>query len=165
MAHNYLSPPRDPKLFSIVMPFYNEEEMLPLFRPCLTEFLDKSPNPCEVIAVNDGSSDNTINLFVDWCKADPRIKLLNLSRSFGHEYASTAGIDYTSGDAIVLIDADLQDPLEVIHQMVERYRDGYDVLCGQRISRGGEGIFKKFSAWLFYRFMRVFFLAAASRCW
>jgi dolichol-phosphate mannosyltransferase len=127
-------------------------------RPRLTEFLDNSPYPCEVIAINDGSLDRTIDLLVHWCEADARVKVLNLSRNFGHQYASTAGIDHASGDAIVLMDADLQDPLEVVHQMVEQYRNGYDVVCGQRVARAGEGSFKKFTAWFFYRGMRVFFL-------
>ena len=158
MTHSILTPRPDPKLLSIVMPFCNEQEIFPQLRPQLTEFLDNSPYPCEVIAVNDGSSDRTIDLLVDWSQADSRIKVLNLSRNFGHEYASTAGIDHASGDAIVLIDADLQDPLEVIHRMVEQYRNGYDVVCGQRVARSGEGVFKKFTAWFFYRCMRVFFL-------
>jgi glycosyltransferase involved in cell wall biosynthesis len=160
MTRNFLTPRPEPKLLSIVMPFYNEEEIFPLLRPRVTEFLDKSPYPCEVIAVNDGSSDRTIEMLVHWSQADSRIKVLNLSRNFGHQYAATAGVDYASGDAAVLIDADLQDPLEVVHQMVEQYRAGYDVVCGQRISRAGEGMFKKLSAWLFYRFMRVFFFAS-----
>ncbi len=131
---------------------------MPLLRPELTAFLDKSPYRCEVIAVNDGSSDRTIELLVDWGRRDPRIKVISLSRNFGHQYASTAGIDHATGDAIVLIDADLQDPLEVIHQMVEQYRKGYDVVCGQRVTRSGEGIFKRASAWFFYRSMRFLFL-------
>jgi len=158
MVHNVLTPRPDPKLLSIVMPFYNEEEIFSLLRPELTEFLDKSPCPCEVIAVNDGSSDRTIEKLVAWSKDDSRFKVLNLSRNFGHQYASTAGIDHSSGDAIVLMDSDLQDPFEVIHEMVAEYRDGYDVVCGQRAVRAGEGILKKSSAWLFYRFMRMFFL-------
>jgi polyisoprenyl-phosphate glycosyltransferase len=158
MTHDFLVRRPDPKLLSIVMPFYNEEEMFPVLRPQLTRFLDESPYSCEVVAVNDGSADRTIDLLVDWSKADPRIKVVNLSRNFGHQYASTAGIDYASGDAVVLIDADLQDPLEVIHQMVEQYRNGYDVVCGQRVARAGEGVFKRFSAWLFYRFMRFLVL-------
>jgi len=158
MTHDYLRPRPSPDLLSIVIPFYNEEAMLPLLRPQLTQFLDNAPYPCEVIAVNDGSSDHTIELLVQWSQADPRIKVLNLSRNFGHQYASTAGIDYASGDAVVLIDADLQDPLEVIHQMVGQYRLGYDVVCGQRLARAGESVFKKFTAWVFYRSMRGFFL-------
>src|ERR1700728_485488 len=158
MTLNYLIPRPDLRLLSIVMPFYNEEEMFPAIRDHLTRFLDESPYPCEVIAVNDGSSDRTICELVEWSKADERIKVVNLSRNFGHQYASTAGIDHASGDAIVLIDADLQDPLDVIHQMVEQYRNGYDVVCGQRMTRSGESVFKKFSAWFFYRGMRFFFL-------
>jgi dolichol-phosphate mannosyltransferase len=158
MTREFLTPRPNPRLLSIVMPLYNEEEIFPLLRPKVTEFLDRSPYPCELVAVNDGSQDRTIDLLVDWSKADHRIKVVNLSRNFGHQYASTAGIDYASGDAIVLIDADLQDPLEVLLQMVEQYREGYDVVCGQRVARSGEGAFKKFTAWFFYRCMRVFFL-------
>ena len=165
MSHNFLTPRPNPKLLSIVIPFYNEEEMLPVLRPHLTEFLDRSPYPCEVIAVNDGSSDRTLDLLIDWCEADSRIKVLNLSRNFGHQYASTAGIDHASGDAIVLMDSDLQDPLEVVHQMVEQYRNGYDVVCGQRVRRAGEGAFKKFTAWVFLSMHAGFLLEiAASGC-
>src|SRR5262249_31152504 len=78
-----------------------------------------------------------------------------LSRNFGHQNASTAGLDYASGDAIVLMDADLQDPPELILQMLDKYCEGYDVVYGQRIAREGEGLFKKFSAWAFYRLMRL----------
>jgi len=158
MPHNFLTPRPNPKLLSIVIPFYNEEEVLPQLRPRLTAFLNSLPYPCEVIAVNDGSSDRTIDFLVDWCHSDSRLKVLNFSRNFGHQYASTAGIDHASGDAIVLVDADLQDPLDVIPLMVEQYRNGYDVVCGQRMSRAGEDRFKKITAWLFYRFMRLFFM-------
>ncbi|MGA2207959.1 MAG: glycosyltransferase family 2 protein [Terracidiphilus sp.] len=158
MAHNTLKPRPSPKLVSIVMPCYNEEAILPLLLPELRSFLDSSPYPCEVLVVDDGSTDRTLDLLADWCKADERIKVLSLSRNFGHQYAATAGIDYATGDAIVLIDADLQDPLEVIHQMVEQYRTGYDVVCGQRVARTGESVLKKSTAWLFYRCMRIFFL-------
>jgi dolichol-phosphate mannosyltransferase len=158
MSHEFLTPRPAPQLLSIVMPFYNEEEMIPLLRPRLTEFLDKTPYPCEVIAVNDGSSDRTIEMLVNWSKEDARFKVVNLSRNFGHQYASTAGVDYASGDAIVLVDADLQDPPEVIYQMVEEYCKGYDVVCGQRVARAGESFFKKWTAWSFYRFMRTFIL-------
>ena len=158
MTSNNLKPRSNPALLSIVIPCYNEEESALLLRSQITQFIDNSPYACEVIMVNDGSSDRTIQLLADWCKADERIKTLSLSRNFGHQYAATAGIDYAAGDAIVLIDADLQDPLEVIHRMVEQYCKGYDVVCGQREARSGESVFKKFTAWLFYRCMRVFFL-------
>lgn len=160
MTHNFLTPRPNPRLLSIVMPFYNEEDIFSSLRPQLTEFLNNAPYPCEVIAVNDGSTDRTIEQLVNWSREDSRLKVLNLSRNFGHQYASTAGIDYSSGDALVLIDSDLQDPFEVIHQMVAEYCQGYDVVCGQRVARAGEGIFKKATAWFFYRFMRRFFLAS-----
>lgn len=156
MTYALLSPRPAPSLLSIVMPFYNEQEVLPLLRHELTSFLDRSLYNCEVIAVNDGSSDRTIDLLVEWAQADSRIKVVNLSRNFGHQYASTAGVDYAAGDAVVLIDADLQDPFDVIHEMVEEYRKGYDVVCGQRTHRSGEGGFKKASAWIFYRCMKIF---------
>ncbi|HKV62431.1 MAG TPA: glycosyltransferase family 2 protein [Candidatus Acidoferrum sp.] len=158
MSHDFLTPRPAPQLLSIVMPFYNEEEIFPLLRPRLTDFLNKTPYPCEVIAVNDGSSDRTIEMLVAWSKEDTRIKVLNLSRNFGHQYASTAGVDYASGDAIVLVDADLQDPPEVIYQMVEEYQKGYDVVLGRRATRAGEGLFKKWTAWAFYRLMRLMIL-------
>jgi len=158
MAHDYLTVRPSPRLLTIVMPFYNEEEVIPHLRLELTRFLDASPYPCEVIAVNDGSSDRTIELLVNWAKSDPRFKVLNLSRNFGHQYAATAGIDNAAGDAILLVDADLQDPLSVIPKMVDHYCAGYDVVCGQRATREGEGVFKRFTAWFFYRLMRFFFL-------
>lgn len=160
MTHNFLTPRPSPGLLSVVMPFYNEEEIFPVLRPRLTEFLNDAPYPCELIAVNDGSSDGTIESLVSWAKEDSRIKVLNLSRNFGHQYASTAGVDHSVGDAVVLMDADLQDPFEVIHRMVDHYREGYDVVCGQRVARAGEGLFKKWTAWFFYRCMRIFFLKA-----
>src|SRR5579863_1242555 len=155
---NVLKQRPNPSLLSVVIPCYNEEEMLPLLQAEVTGFLESCGWPCEIVLVNDGSADRTMELVAEWCAADPRIKILNLSRNFGHQYASTAGIDYASGDAIVLIDADLQDPLEVIHKMVDQYREGYDVVCGQRVARSGEGFFKKYTAWFFYRMMQIFFL-------
>ena len=163
MSYNFRKPRPDPTLLSIVIPCYNEEEVVPLLRSRLTTFLNNSPHPCEVIAVNDGSSDRTIELLAEWSKADERIRVVSLSRNFGHQYAATAGIDYAAGDAIVLIDADLQDPPEVVHQMVEQYRNGYDVVFGQRVARFGESVFKRLTAWLFYRCMSVFFLKTLPR--
>jgi dolichol-phosphate mannosyltransferase len=141
-----------------VVPCYNEEEGIPFLRSEMTRFIDGCSFACEVVLVNDGSSDRTIELMAEWSYADKRIKVVNLSRNFGHQYAATAGIDYASGDAIVLIDADLQDPPQVIDAMVQQYRCGYDVVCGQRFARSGESWFKKFTAWFFYRMMRIFFL-------
>src|SRR5580765_8968410 len=105
--------------------------------------------------VNDGSTDATLLKVAEWAREDTRIKVLQLSRNFGDQLAATAGLDYATGDAIVLIDADLQDPLPVIHEMITRYREGYDVVYGQREVREGETVWKRASAWAFYRLMRT----------
>ena len=158
MPSGYLKSRLEPALLSLVIPCYNEEESLPLLAAEVTRFINASPYPCEVILVNDGSTDHTIDFLVDWSGRDRRIKVLSFSRNFGHQLAATAGVDYASGDAVVLIDADLQDPLDVIHEMVAQYRNGYDVVCGQRSVRAGENLFKRATAWLFYRLMQTFFL-------
>jgi dolichol-phosphate mannosyltransferase len=163
MSSGYLRARPDPALLSIVVPCYNEEHSLPLFAAEMTRFVDASPYPCEVILVNDGSADRTIELLADWSARDSRIKILSLSRNFGHQIASTAGVDQATGDAVVLIDADLQDPLSVIHEMVAQYRIGYDVVCGQRTFRAGENAFKKATAWFFYRLMQLFILKSLPR--
>jgi dolichol-phosphate mannosyltransferase len=137
------------------MPFYNEESVIPLLRPEVEAFALEVCSELEIILVNDGSRDNTLNLLVNWAKEDDRIKVLDLSRNFGHQIAATAGLDFATGNAVVLIDADLQDPLHVIHEMVERYQEGYDVVYGQRRTRAGESQFKRFTAWAFYRLMRA----------
>jgi glycosyltransferase involved in cell wall biosynthesis len=158
MSSGYLQTRPDPALLSIVSPCYNEEQSLPLLAAEITRFIDAAPYPCEVVLVNDGSTDRTIEYLVDWSARDPRIKVLSFSRNFGHQLAATAGVDYSTGDAVVLIDADLQDPLDVIHEMVAQYRNGYDVVCGQRSVRKGENLFKRATAWCFYRLMQTFFL-------
>jgi polyisoprenyl-phosphate glycosyltransferase len=135
---------------------YNEESVVPHLRSALSEFMSELHCDSEVILVNDGSSDLTLPLLLEWAQQDPRIKVINLSRNFGHQIASTAALDYATGAAVVLLDADLQDPLHVIHAMIERYREGYDVVYGQRQARRGETFFKRSTAWLFYRFMRTF---------
>jgi len=128
--------------------------MVAHLRAALTPFLQELHGKAEVILVNDGSKDETLQEIVSWAHEDPRIKIINLSRNFGHQKAATAGLDFASGEAVVLIDADLQDPLTVIHEMITRYMQGYDVVYGKRIARAGETAFKRLSAWLFYRIMR-----------
>lgn len=144
-----------PKLLSLVVPMFNEESVVPHLRTMLDAFLNEVRCDAEIILVNDGSTDSTLMRIVEWCKEDPRVKVINLSRNFGHQSASTAGLDYASGDAVVLMDADLQDPAWVIHEMIGRYCDGYDVVYGQRAVREGETRFKRLTAWLFYRVMRA----------
>jgi dolichol-phosphate mannosyltransferase len=158
MPSNYLRTRPDPALLSLVVPCYNEEQSLPLFAAEITRFIDASPYASEVVLVNDGSTDRTLEFLAEWSGRDGRIKVLSLSRNFGHQLAATAGVDYAAGDAVVLLDADLQDPLDVIHEMVAQYRNGYDVVCGQRTVRAGENLFKRATAWFFYRMMQFFFL-------
>jgi polyisoprenyl-phosphate glycosyltransferase len=146
----------NPALLSIVIPAYNEQAIVPVLKSRLGEFLPTLPCPVEVIFVNDGSSDRTLEMLVEWARSDPRIKVLGLARNFGHQAAVTAGLDAAAGEAIVIIDADLQDPPEVILQMIEKYREGYHVVYGQRAARHGESAAKRFTAWLFYRLMRSF---------
>ena len=150
-----LQPRPEPARLSLVIPMYNEEAVFDILRSELTSFLRTLPMETEVILVNDGSSDSTIEKAAAWAMQDSRVKVLHLSRNFGHQIASTAGLDYASGDAIVLLDADLQDPLPVIHGMIARYCEGYDVVYGQREHRQGESPFKLFTAWAFYRIMRT----------
>jgi polyisoprenyl-phosphate glycosyltransferase len=154
-AHLLVPRPYPAKL-SLVVPVFNEEDVIPLLRAELKEFAAGIRCPLEVVVVNDGSTDRTITLLAEWAQADNTLKVLHLSRNFGHQIAATAGLDFASGDAVVLIDADLQDPPGAVHQMIERYCEGYDVIYGQRVSRDGESAFKRFSAWLFYRLMRLF---------
>jgi glycosyltransferase involved in cell wall biosynthesis len=145
-----------PSLLSLVMPMYNEEAVVPFLRSALDEFLQELPGGVEIILANDGSTDSTLKQIIEWATQDDRVKVINLSRNFGHQIACTAGLDYANGDAVVTLDADLQDPLQVIPQMIERYCEGYDVVYGQRGTRQGETWFKRSTAWLFYRLMRTF---------
>lgn len=153
-----LRPRTYPKLLSLVIPMYNEEKVIGLLRSEITRFIDHIPSQVEVVLVDDGSRDRTVAHAAQWAAADKRIHVLQLARNFGHQLAATAGLDYASGDAVVLMDADLQDPVNVIDEMIGRYCDGYDVVYGQRASRAGETIFKRFSAWAFYRLMQRFVL-------
>lgn len=144
-----------PALLSIVLPIFNEEEMIPLLVPRLNAFAGKVACPVEFILVNDGSSDRSAFLLRDVAERDPRYKVLCLARNFGHQVAATAGLDAAGGEAIVLMDADLQDPPELVLEMLDKYQQGYDVVYARRIKREGETAFKRFTAWAFYRTMRT----------
>lgn len=143
------------KFLSIVLPFYNEEEMIPLLKERIAHILGELPCDAEIICINDGSSDDTLRLLREWSLEDARIKLVSLSRNFGHQIAVTAGIDHTfaNADAVVIMDSDLQDPPDLILQMIDKWKQGFDVVYAQRISREGETWFKKITARLFYRLM------------
>lgn len=135
---------------------YNEAKTLPWLRENLDIWCGNCPcQRLEIVLVNDGSTDETLALCEDWAKKNPRIKIISFSRNFGHQAALSAGLKYASGEAIVLIDADLQDPLDVIPEMIRRYEEGYDVAYGKRTERAGETPFKKVTAWLFYRLMQL----------
>jgi glycosyltransferase involved in cell wall biosynthesis len=154
VTSHLLVPRGRPVRLSLVIPMYNEEAMVATLRDAVEGFARSLASEIEILLVNDGSSDRTLALLAEWAASDDRVRVLHLSRNFGHQIAATAGLDHATGDAVVLIDADLQDPLSVIHQMIERYCDGYDVVYGQRESRAGESAYKRFTAWLFYRIMR-----------
>jgi glycosyltransferase involved in cell wall biosynthesis len=151
-----LRPRPYPAQLSLVIPVYNEESVVPFLRGALEQFVAELGCESEIVLVNDGSTDATLQLILDWAERDTRVKVINFSRNFGHQMACTAGLDYASGDAIVLLDADLQDPFNVIHRMLERYCEGYDVVYGQRETRQGETWFKRFTAWSFYRLMQAY---------
>jgi dolichol-phosphate mannosyltransferase len=135
---------------------YNEELVIGHLRGALEAFLPTILCPIEIILINDGSRDATLDHLIAWSQSDSRVRVIHLSRNFGHQIAVTAGLDYAAGEVIVILDADLQDPLAVIPKMIERYMEGYDVVYGQRATRAGESSMKKFSAWLFYRIMQTF---------
>jgi polyisoprenyl-phosphate glycosyltransferase len=149
-----LQPRPYPAKLSLVIPMYNEEAVVPFLRKALEQFIATILCEIEIILVNDGSSDSTLAAISGWAAEDRRLKVVHLSRNFGHQLACTAGLDFATGDAVVLLDADLQHPLHVIHQMIGRYCEGYDVAYAAGLVRKGESWFKRFSAWLFYRLMR-----------
>ena len=140
--------------FSVVVPVYQEEAVIQETHRRLTAVLENLGESWELIYVNDGSRDRTGLIVRDFCRLDPRVKLLTLSRNFGHQTAITAGMDHAGGDAVIVIDADLQDPPEIIPQMIERWREGFDVVYGRRMVRQGEKPLKRLSARLYYRFLR-----------
>lgn len=138
-------------IYSIVVPVFNEELVVNETYSRLTKVMKSTNENYEIIFVNDGSKDKTFNIVNDFCQNDNHIKLLSFSKNFGHQVAITAGMEYSTGDAIVVIDADLQDPPEVILKMIEKWKEGYDVVYGKRLKRKGETFFKKFTSKMFYR--------------
>jgi glycosyltransferase involved in cell wall biosynthesis len=141
---------------SIVVPTYNEEEGLAIFHERLSDVLNSVPINAEILYVNDGSTDNTENVIRRLRKEDHRVASIDLSRNFGKEIALTAGLDHANGDAVVVIDADLQDPPELIPELIKHWQDGYDVVSARRIRRGGETFVKKITAYVFYRIIHKF---------
>lgn len=137
-------------LISIIIPVYNEEEMiLPLYNR-LKETLDEHDIVYELVFVNDGSDDQTNKLIEQLIENDNKVVLVNLSRNYGKEIAMTAGFDYAQGDAAITLDADLQDPPELIPSLIEKWEEGYDVVYATRISRHGESLLRRVTAKVFY---------------
>lgn len=140
-----------PPLISLVVPMYNEEEGLDAFFTRTIPILDNIAANWEILCINDGSADATAEGIAGWHRRDPRIKLVGLSRNFGKETALTAGLFHASGDAVIPIDADLQDPPELIPEMLAQWRAGYKVVMATRRQRASDSWAKKHSALLFYR--------------
>ncbi len=139
---------------TVVVPMYNEEAVIEETYKRLSSVIKGTGETYELLFVNDGSRDRSADIIRDLAKNDGNIRLLDFSRNFGHQAAVSAGMDYATGQAIVIIDADLQDPPEVIPLMLEKWREGFEVVYGKRIKRQGETIFKKVTAYLFYRILR-----------
>lgn len=143
--------PSRPQMLSVVVACFNEEEVIEETHRRLSQSVGTLLDDYEIIYVDDGSSDSSARKLAAIQVSDPHVIVICLSRNFGHQIAVTAGLEYARGDAVVLIDADLQDPPEVIADMVQRWREGFHVVYGVRESRAGETAFKKFSARVFYR--------------
>jgi glycosyltransferase involved in cell wall biosynthesis len=138
-------------VLSVVVPAYNEQEVLPEFHRRLTAVLAGLTMASEIIYINDGSRDETLLILRRLRAEDPRVAIIDLSRNFGKEIAVTAGLDHSRGAAVVLIDADLQDPPELIPRLIAEWQSGYDVVYATRLSREGESRLKKATAYVFYR--------------
>ena len=141
-------------VYSLVIPVYNEEETLPALEQRLNELLAQMDGPGEVIFVDDGSTDGSWRLIAGIVERDPRFRAVRFSRNFGHQVAITAGLDHAAGAAVIVMDADLQDPPEVVLEMAARWREGFDIVYAVREERSGETRFKQFTAAVFYRFFR-----------
>jgi polyisoprenyl-phosphate glycosyltransferase len=139
------------QILTIVVPAYNEQEVLPEFHRRVTKAISNLPLDYEILYINDGSTDSTLKVLAELRKGDPHVAIVDLSRNFGKEIALSAGLDHARGDAVVVIDADLQDPPELIPELVSAWRDGYDVVYATRSAREGESLMKRATAHLFYR--------------
>jgi dolichol-phosphate mannosyltransferase len=140
-------------VYSIVAPVYNEVKVLPEFYERVRHVMAGTNEIWELIMVNDGSRDGSLEVMLSLAAQDSHVKVLNFARNFGHQVAVTAGIDYATGDAVVLIDSDLQDPPEVIADLIAKWKEGFEVVYAVRTKREGETPFKLFTAKIFYRFI------------
>ena len=137
--------------YSIVVPIYNEKDNIPELHRRVSEAMKQTRKPWELVLVDDGSTDGSTEMILELAKKDKHIRPVIFARNFGHQIAITAGWDYARGDAVVIIDADLQDPPELILEMAEKWQEGYEVVYAVRAEREGESWFKLWTASLFYR--------------
>jgi len=142
------------RLVSVIVPAFNEEEVIRSFHKRLIDTINTLADTFEIIYVNDGSTDSTAAILKEFCTGDKRVGLIDLSRNFGKEIAMTSGIDNAHGDAVIVIDADLQDPPELISELIAKWDEGFDIVNAQRESRAGETWFKKYTAHAFYRLIK-----------
>ena len=137
--------------YSVIVPVYNEKESLPVLYERMVSVMDQTGEPWELILVDDGSFDGSSQIMRELSQKDPRVRVIFFARNFGHQIAVTAGMDHALGDAAIVIDADLQDPPEVILELIEKWKEGYEVVYAVRTGREGESWFKKETASIFYR--------------
>ena len=137
--------------YSVIIPMYNEQEVIKVSYRRLDGVMRPLGEEYELIFVNDGSRDKTMEIMLEIANNDKHVKIVDFARNFGHQTAVTAGMKYSSGDAVVIIDADLQDPPELIPGMLEKWKEGYEVVYGKRLKREGETKFKLFTAKAFYK--------------
>lgn len=140
--------------YSLIVPIYNEEEIIPELYRRLSAVMNRLDGLAELILINDGSRDRSLQLLRELHQKDPRICYLSFARNFGHQIAVTAGLNFVRGQVIIILDADLQDPPELIPDMIEKWRQGYLVVYAQRTQRLKEGWFKRFTAYSFYRVLK-----------
>ena len=142
-----------PDLLSVIVPVFNESAVLADFHRQMSAVMIETGSDYELIYIDDGSSDNSVDQLNEIRKADTHVALIELSRNFGKEIALSAGLDHARGDAVIIIDADLQDPPDLVHTFLEEWRNGYDVVYGRRTDRRGESRTKKLTAKWFYRIL------------
>lgn len=141
----------DKPVLTVIAPVWNESESLPELYKQVSKTLDSTGNTWELVLVDDGSTDGSTEIILEMAERDERVRPVIFARNFGHQIAVTAGLDYSRGEAVVIIDADLQDPPEVMLELIAKWREGYEVVYAQRETREGESFFKRATAKLFYR--------------
>lgn len=145
--------PKKKQMLSLVIPVFNEQEVLKDSFARMDAAMQSTGYPYEIVYVNDGSRDNTLSQLRELANEHKQVKVLSFSRNFGHQLAVTCGMDAAKGDALIIIDVDLQDPPELIPQMVKMWEDGADIVYGKRLKRKGETLFKKLTAAMYYRLL------------